>query len=289
MTGVLIFGAFAIISTITMTQTETSPRNSHLREYVKKPLTKVAELLHTYLPWLTPNEVTALGTAGLGAFTLYVSKLEKEDRINLSTGIQLVASYAALSATDALDGSLARYKKEQGDTSHDSHTGQLVDSLSDRVQEAFMAWLAMYRAAEQGDKLWLLTATLTALTNPLSSLVRAWAESKGVTVPESGKTAFQFFGTRAGRAITGTSALLPTTQINGISPQALVSGITATATTATTLQRLHAIHTANPEAAVADVDMRADATRRTRLLGGLALITTSITGMLAYKLLSKSK
>lgn len=271
-----------------MSNTETSPRNSQLREYVKKPLTKIAELLHTYLPWLTPNEVTALGTAGLGAFTLYVSKLEKEDKINLSTGIQLVASYAALSATDALDGSLARYKKEHGDDNHDSHTGQLVDSLSDRIQEAFIAWLAMYRAAEQGDKLWLVTATLTALTNPLSSLVRAWAESQGIVVPESGTSSFQFLGTRAGRAISGSSVFLPTTQVIGVSPQAVVNGVTAAATTATTIQRLHAIHDPHQDVMKLDTGVQKDAARRTRLLGGLALITTSITGLLAYKLLSKS-
>lgn len=272
-----------------MKNIEMSPRNSQLREYAQQPLSAVAKLLHTHLPWLTPNEVTILGTASLGAFTLYVSSLEKQNKIDFTTGIRLIGTYAALSATDALDGSLARYKKSQGDMNHDSSTGQLVDSLSDRVQEAFLAWLAMYRAAEQGDKLWFFTSTLTALTNPLSSLVRAWAESKGIAVPESGTSAFEFFGTRAGRAAAGAATMMPTTEIVGIKPQTVISGLTAAATTKTTLSRLNTIRTAEPEHHVLDDATQADAKKRVRLLGGLAVVTASITGMLTYKLLSDTE
>lgn len=82
---------------------------------------------------------------------------EKEGRIDLKTSLKLLTAFVALSSTDAIDGSLARCKAEQGDTSHDASVGQLVDSMSDRIQEAFLSWLAMYRAAEQEDKLWLIT------------------------------------------------------------------------------------------------------------------------------------
>lgn len=272
-----------------MTKSEASPRNSQLREYATIPLSTIAKLLHEHLPWLTPNEVTILGTASLGAFTLYVSSLEKQNRIDLTTALRLIGAYAALSASDALDGSLARYKKSQGDMNHDTSIGQLVDSLSDRVQEAFLAWLAMYRAAEQGDKLWFFTATLTALTNPLSSLVRAWAESEGIAVPESGTNAFEFFGTRAGRAAAGAATMMPTTEIARIKPQTVISGLTAAATTKTTLSRLEAVRTANPEDRILDETTQAEAKKRARWLGGLAVVTTSITGIIAYKLLTNTE
>ena len=265
-----------------MTTHETSPQNSSLREVVNKPLALFVKLLHENLPWLTPNEITFLGTLGLGTFVLYVSRLEKQQRINTSTGIALIAGFAALSGTDALDGSLARYKQSQGDTSHDTRTGQLVDSLSDRVQEAFLSWLAMYRAAESGDKLWLVTATLTALTNPLSSLVRAWAESEGLVVPESGASAFEFLGTRAGRVATATTRFLPNPTVSGISPQAVIDGVSAAATTKTTISRLQAVFSQDRN--MAETTLQENAKQRLKWLGGLALITGVTTGILAYQL-----
>ncbi|MDH5533514.1 MAG: CDP-alcohol phosphatidyltransferase family protein [Candidatus Pacebacteria bacterium] len=266
-----------------------SPRNSKIREISKKPLTKIVELLDNAFPWLTPNEVTVLGTAGLGVLIIYTSKLEKEGKIDLQTSLKLLAAFAALSGTDAIDGSLARYKAEQGDTSHDSSIGQLVDSLSDRLQEAFLSWLAMYRAAEQGDKLWLITATLTAITNPLSSLVRAWAESKGIAVPESGKNLFELLGTRLGRAATSTTRLLPPIEIGDTSAQAIIDGLTAAATTKITLSRLQAVQEGklSDEPLALDEKTINDAKRRFNLLSGLAVITGLTTSFLLYKLLNK--
>jgi phosphatidylglycerophosphate synthase len=266
-----------------------SPRNSKIRELAKQPLNKISEFLHNSFPWLTPNEVTALGTAGLGALILYTSHLESEQKIDFETSIKLISAYAALSATDAVDGSLARYKAEHGDLSHDSSTGQLVDSISDRLQEAFLSWLAMYRAAQQDDKLWLITATLTAITNPLSSLVRAWAESKGIAVPESGKGVFELLGTRLGRATTSSTRLLPPIEIGSTSAQAIIDGLTAAATTKTTISRLQAINKGEKSEDPSALDKKTitEAKRRFELLAGLSIITGLTTSFLLYKLLNK--
>ena len=266
-----------------------SPRNSNLREIAKQPLNKIVELLDNAFPWLTPNEVTALGTAGIGVLIIYTSKLEEEGKIDLKTSLKLLTAFAALSGTDAIDGSLARYKAEHGDTSHDSNVGQLVDSMSDRVQEAFLSWLAMYRAAQQGDKLWLITATLTALTNPLSSIVRAWAESKGIAVPESGKNLFELLGTRLGRAATSTTRLLPPLEIGETSAQALIDGLTAAATTKITISRIQAVQEVqlSEEPLALDEETINNAKRRFNLLTGLSVITGITTSFLFYKLINK--
>ncbi len=269
-----------------------TPRNSAVREMIAKPTTKIVELLSKAFPWLTPNEITFLGTAGVGALVLYTSQQEKDGAIDFKSALSLVGAFFALSGTDALDGALARYQRENGDTSHDSRVGQWVDSLSDRVQEAFLAWLAMYRAAEQGDKLWLLTATLTALTNPLSSLVRAWAESQGVVVPESGTNAFEFLGTRGGRFATSITRFLPAPKVRGVSGQAVIDGVSAAATTKTTLGRLKTIRQAQHSDEGThhlDDQTQVDAKKRFRLLAGLYTITGTVTGLLLYKVLQNKK
>ncbi len=263
---------------------EFTPRNSPLRELAIKPISLVVKFLAERFPWLTPNEVTLLGTAGLGALCVYTTKLEKEGRLTGATALKVIAGYLVLSATDALDGSLARYKKEHGDTLHDSSVGQLVDSLSDRVQEAFGSWLAMYLAAQRGDKLWLVTATLTALTNPLSSLVRAWAEAKGMVVQESGSSPLEFLGTRAGRFATATTRMMPEFPVGDTSVQGLVDGITAIATTKTTVARLQDVSHSFP-----DGEIKENAKRRFKLLAGLALITGTTTLALLQLLRKKEK
>lgn len=266
-------------------QTET--RNSKLREITKYPANKIAELLHSAFPWLTPNEITALGTAGVGILALYVTRLEKEGRIDRSTGISLLSGYLALSATDMLDGSLARYLKEQRKTSHDSSVGQLVDSLSDRVQEAFAAWMAMYLAVSRKDKVWFVIATLSALTNPMTSLVRAYAEKEGIVVPESGR-GFGIFGTRVARAAGAGVRFLPQRKVGVSSAQALVDSVTLAASTQTTVARLKAVKQRDAER-VLDTQSVAEADRRFKLLAGLAVITGTTTAVLFAKLRKKLK
>lgn len=263
---------------------EVSPRNSPLREVAARPIKQVVTFLAETFSWLTPNEVTLLGTSGFAALCMYTANLEKEGKLTGTAALKVLAAYFALSATDALDGALARHKKEQGETTHDSTVGQLVDSLSDRVQEAFSSWLAMYLAAERGDKLWLVTATLTALTNPLSSLVRAWAEARGMVVQESGSSPLEFLGTRVGRFATGTARMVPEIPISNTSVQGLVDGVTAVATVKTTASRLSTISQSSQ-----DGEMQENAKKRFALLAGLAAITGTTTLVLLHALLKKKK
>lgn len=269
-----------------------TPRNSRLREFSRMPTEKIAQLLHTVFPWLTPNELTLLGAAGLGGLVLYTAKLEKEGKIDFKTSLQLLGLFLGISGSDALDGALARYKRKIGEEgTHDSSVGQLVDSLSDRVQEAFSSWLAMYRAAEQGDKLWLVTATLSAFTNPLSSLVRAYAEKNGIVVPESGKNVLEFLGTRVGRFGVGTLHYVTPIQVGGTSVQGIADGLTAAATVKTTVSRVEAVRshkkTGGNVANELPIEVKKDAERRFKLLAGLAVITGTTTAFLLHKLLRK--
>lgn len=266
---------------------ELSPRNSRLRNLSKEPATKVVAFLNKVFPWLTPNEITILGTAGVGALSLYVTRLEKEGRIDNKTAVKIISSYLALSGTDFLDGSLARYLAETGQGTHDSSVGQLVDSLSDRVQEAFSAWMAMYLAAHRGDKIWLITATLSAFTNPLSSLVRAYAEKHGIVVPETGK-GIEMLGNRVGRVAASTTRFLPESEVGPTSAQALIDGLTSVATLKTTASRIKAVRKRDAVQAL-DAKSVAEAKRRFRLLSGLALLTGTTTSVLLYKLLKNNK
>jgi hypothetical protein len=44
---------------------ELSPRNSQFRSKVEKITVPIAEAVHKTLPWLTPDMITLLGTAGV--------------------------------------------------------------------------------------------------------------------------------------------------------------------------------------------------------------------------------
>lgn len=270
-------------------------RNSVLRKITSMPAEKIAEFLYNLFPNITPNEITAMGTTGLMFLVLYVALLEKESRINSSTSRKLIIILLGLTATDALDGSLARYLQSLGIKYKGEEFGPEFDSLSDRIQEAFMSWLAIYRAAHQDDKLWLATATLSALSNPMSSLFRANAEMNGVIVPESGGDILGFWGTRAGRLFISLTHVLPRSMIGPVSIQAVLDGLMTVATTKTAVQRLRAVglaknnvvaeksHSAVNSDFELDEKTKNSAQRRFKLLAGLAVITTSITGIVFAK------
>ncbi|MBU0975102.1 CDP-alcohol phosphatidyltransferase family protein [Patescibacteria group bacterium] len=217
------------------------PKNSRLREVAKKPVFKVVELIDKAFPWLTPNQITALGTTGVLGLTIYTAVLEKKGEIDFKTSVKLLVAFLALSISDALDGGLARHRAKNGDISHDSKTGQLVDTLSDRLQESFLSWLSMYRANERKDKLAMTAALVTTLTNPLSSFFRAWAEANGVVVPEGGKNIFDTLGTRVGKVVASSIKFLPVKKVRGVSVQATIDILVATATIKVAVGRFKAV------------------------------------------------
>lgn len=268
-------------------RTELNPRNSQYRDIITKPTSAISEVLHKVFPFLTPNEVTVLGSLGLAGLIMYTAKLEEANKIDAKTGKKLLSLFLALTATDALDGALARYLQSKGIEYSGKEIGPEVDSSFDRIQEAFSAWLAIYRAAHQKDKLWLVTATLTAFSNPLSSLFRAYAEKNGIIVPESGKNPFEFLGTRGGRFIGSTTRFLPSIPVGPVSVQAVVDGLTAAATLKTTASRANTVIRAKRDGvekqSMADEKTIISAQRRFKLLAALTVLTTSITGIVLYK------
>lgn len=227
-------------------------RNSGLRNLVKQPVTKTVEFLDTHFPWLTPNQITALGTSGILGLAIYTAALEKSGKIDAKTSAKLLASFLALSISDTLDGSLARLKIAKG-AEHDSNKGQLIDTLSDRLQEAFLAWLSIYRANKNGDKLAMTAALVSGLTNPLSSFFRSWAEAEGVTVPEAGKDIFEIIGTRVGKAIAASVKFMPIKKVGGISIQAGVDLIVAATTIKVAVSRFSAVLQAKKDQKEAEV------------------------------------
>ncbi|MBP7740579.1 CDP-alcohol phosphatidyltransferase family protein [Candidatus Woesebacteria bacterium] len=219
---------------------EKNPRNSKLRDLVATPVRRTVEFLDEKAPWLTPNMITVLGTTGILALSIYTASLEKKGKIDSKTSIKLLTAFLVLSITDALDGGLARLKIAKGQA-HNPESGQLIDTISDRMQEAFSEWLLMYRANENGDIAGMTAALATALTNPLSSLFRAWAEAEGVVVPESGKSLFDLFGTRVGKVIASSVKFMPYKKVGGVSIQSGIDMMVAAATIKVAIGRLNAV------------------------------------------------
>lgn len=299
-------------------ENESAARNSIGRKITTIPARETAKVLNKLFPWLTPNDVSLLGSLGLLVLVLYTAKLEKNNEINSQTSKKLVLWLLGSTATDGLDGGLARYLKSMDieyldkdrfvklllmlgvlDADSSLDIGPDFDSFLDRIQEGVTSWLGIFRAVEQGDKLWMATATLVALTNPLTSLVRAYAEKNGIEVDESGKSLFEFLGTRGGRFLTAIFKFLPTMSVGKVSIQALADGLTASANIKTTISRVKAIRDARnsseeeakQEVKDQDNDKKTglteaeieNAARRFPLLAGLAVITTSITGIILAK------
>lgn len=218
-----------------------SPKNSALRELAQKPVTLAVEFIAGIFPNLTPNEITVMGTLSVAALVIFVSKLEKEGKIDFETSMKLVVAFLLISAADSLDGGLARLKIKQGDKSHDPKIGQLVDSGSDRIQEWFFSAMAMFRAADQKDQAWLAVSTLTAFTNPLSSFFRAWAEAEGIVVPESGKGLVELLGTRVGKVFISIFRFMPANKTSPIPFNAIMESLVVISTLKVATSRLMAV------------------------------------------------
>lgn len=153
-------------------------RNSRIRELTAEPIGKVAGWLHEQSPWLSPDQVTALGLVGTALGAIWATEQNSKNRGNrLLPLIVLVAS----SGMDALDGALARVSGQA------SKHGQILDACSDRIGEAAMGLARMVAALRRGDIVGTVAATLATLTAPLPSWARASAEEQGRVVPETGK------------------------------------------------------------------------------------------------------
>jgi phosphatidylglycerophosphate synthase len=182
--------------------TVSNTRNSWLRLKSSHAIQGVVDHLHRRLPKLSPTHLNILGVIGVGLGSVIAIKKSEE---HSSRNSIFAASLLGLSASlDAFDGTLARTIALEDPEIVNFHTGQIKDVISDRLQEVIMALVRSLR--QGGSKFGRTMALLTAATSTFPSLARAYNESKGKAVPETGKGPLEFIGTRAGRTAIGIMA-----------------------------------------------------------------------------------
>lgn len=234
-------------------------RNSRIRERTSHITTGFAGVVDRTIPGLSPTHLNILGVAMVAAG----SALAIRRRGFLST-VLIVAG----SCLDAVDGPLARTKAKKDPKSVDFKRGQIYDAIGDRAQEVSGAICRGISAHKRGDKLGELFAFITAVTSTLPSITRAYAETLGKAVPESGKGVLGLIGTRVGRAAGG---ILATTfpEIKGVRTQAQIDALMSLSNIKTTIDRLGAAK--NAEITLPS-EIREDAKNRLKALGAFGAL-----------------
>ncbi len=209
-----------------------SPRD--LANKITKPVTA---RLHERFPKLLPNHVTLLGLVGT-SMSLFLNNyaLKKNSR---SLRAAAATGYFLSSAADAIDGALAREIVQNGGQ-HDTVKGQLVDVGADRAAETMAALARISAGAEKKQPLAIVAAAISGISNYLPSYARAYAESVGKPVAESGQNPLSFLGTRAGRLIT-TVVSNSGLEIKGQPIQPAVDVLATTANLLATKERIKVI------------------------------------------------
>lgn len=228
----------------TSEKTPVSGRNSLLRELFDRPLTSFVTMLHRRFPDLTPNQITYGGLLGVTAATVltYLRERHKQE-LTWQDFMLLGTAFILASALDAFDGKLARIihqengsPEETTDEASSSTNGSTTDARADRLSEAIVSALEILRAWQNKDYLWLASAVLVALSNPLPSIIRAQFEGRmtkdlaaraadeNVRLHEGGGSPVKFFGTRAGRFILALLAFAPHKELaSSISPHGVLA------------------------------------------------------------------
>lgn len=248
-------------------------RNSRLRELSAGLIETVTGRIHQTFPYLTPDHITLFGSVG----TAVGSALAMGGNQALT-----LATLGLANLSDAFDGALARTIERELPGSIDFKSGAIKDALSDRFQELFMAISRAVTAHRRVDKIGSLVALSAALTNSLPSTARAFAESRGIAVPESGRGAMGILGTRVGRGSLGVAATaFP--EIKGVPVQIVADILVTIANLAAAIDRAKRINGASP---ALSRETQADAQTRLKALmvfTGLALGATAITYLILKK------
>lgn len=249
------------------------PRNADLRTRLLPYTETAAQLIHDTFPTATPDTFTALGVVGTGlsaALAYHAEGQTDKKRRQWLKGASLVGAIGS-AATDALDGALARHLIAQG-TIVDTDLGAIKDTLSDRTQEAILGLTRAATARRSGRWFGELAAYAATISNPMPSLTRAIAESRGVIVPETGNNVIGFLGTRAGRAIFGVVATIYP-DIRNVAAQEYIDTTTFAANMYTTVTRLGDLLVA--EESTLSSHQRKESARRAQ---ALAAVTGLIVG-----------
>lgn len=213
-------------------------RNSGLRARTAGSIQGFSGALHHIIPGLTPTHINILGavTVAVGAAVL-ASRNPRSSESQKTKTVVGAALVAAASALDAVDGGLARTIAKEDPAKVNFKRGQLYDVLGDRFQEWVLAISRVHEARKRGSKLGELAAFTTSVTSSWPSLARAYSETQGSSVPETGRSILDMLGTRVGRGISGTVATTVPSPKN-FPFQAFLDGVTATMNIVTTVDRL---------------------------------------------------
>lgn len=163
-----------------------------LREYFSPVATFVAEKLDDTAPNITPNHLSMAGVVLVAAGIYAASKGKTKTA---------AAFLIAGNAIDAFDGASSDVKNRRNPGSWDNDKGLKIDSACDVTKESSMGFFKILSAVKRRDGLGLALSSLATATTPLSSSLRAHADSQGQKVAETGGNPIEFFGTRTGRTV----------------------------------------------------------------------------------------
>lgn len=245
-------------------------RNSRLREKVVTPVQTITKAIHKKVPGLTPTHLNILGAAevGIGAIIAASRDPYKKGGEKLKTPVSSILIIKG-SLLDAFDGSLARLKASEDPNSVNFKKGGIYDVLSDRFQELVLALSRAGSAVKRKSKIGTMTALAAAVTNSWPSITRAFSESKGKPVPESGKGIVGLIGTRPGKAVLGGIAT-EFTNPKGLPVQPVID---TAITVSNIITAIHRLQTAFGQSeATLSPATRGEAKTRLKILGAVGVI-----------------
>ncbi|MFH0979482.1 MAG: CDP-alcohol phosphatidyltransferase family protein [Candidatus Roizmanbacteria bacterium] len=212
------------------------PRNSSFRAVFSPITDNVARVLIKAIPGITADRITYAGLAAVVAGS--VVKILPKDLVSSETNSPISLGLLAFGVLcDALDGAVARNKKIKPEK-YNALDGALTDVIHNRFGETAMVLSRIFQASARRDAPGVVLATVSGLTSPLPSLLRAMVEKKECVVPESGANPFSFFGTRITRPILTIPATShPEMQIFGNNAQPILDGLSALGNIATIIER----------------------------------------------------
>lgn len=212
-------------------------RNSPIRAAFSGVTNGAAKLLIKTVPGITADAVTYTGLgaviAGSSVKILPKEWIPPEIGSSISLGLMMFGVLC-----DALDGAVARNKKKP--KNYNALNGALTDVIHNRFGETAMALSRIFTASARRDAYGVVIATVSGLTAPLPSLLRAMVEERGFFVPESGGNPLSFLGTRSTRAVLTIPATShPEMQILGNNAQPVLDSLSTLGNITTTIERYH--------------------------------------------------
>ncbi|MBI5123138.1 CDP-alcohol phosphatidyltransferase family protein [Candidatus Roizmanbacteria bacterium] len=210
-------------------------RNSPIRAAFNGAANGAAKLLIKVIPGVTADAVTYTGLTAVIAGS--VVKILPRELISPETGSATSLGLMAFGVLcDALDGAVARNEIKPKD--YNALNGALTDVIHNRFGETAMALSRIFAAGSRRDAPGVVAATISGLTAPLPSLLKAMVEKKGFFVPESGGNPLSFLGTRSTRAaLTIPATSYPEMPIFGNNSQPILDILSALGNVAAVIER----------------------------------------------------